>query len=89
MTNDHKMMGNATMCDEGEQSERLPGLRSQSVSDTTLTDEYLTVMLAMGVTLEQIKRTIVIAAEGSFQPPAERKRLAEWFRKELGMTNGQ
>jgi len=60
-----------------------------SVSDTTLTDEYLTAMLAMGVTLEQIKRSIVVAAEASFQPPAERKQLAEWFRKELEMTNGQ
>ncbi|MFQ6099937.1 MAG: adenosine deaminase [Anaerolineae bacterium] len=54
-----------------------------SVSDTTLTDEYVVVMLAMGVTLEQIKRTLVMAAEGSFQPLEERKRLAEWFRKEL------
>jgi adenosine deaminase len=54
-----------------------------SISDTTLTDEYLTVMLAMGVTLEQIKQTIVTAIEGSFQPPEERKRLAAWFRREL------
>ncbi len=57
-----------------------------SVSDTTLTDEYLVVMLAMGVPLEQIKHTIVMAAEGSFQPPDERKRLAEWFREELGLV---
>ncbi len=54
-----------------------------SVSDTTLTDEYIVVMLAMGMTLEQIKHTIVMAAEGSFQPPEERRRLADWFRKEL------
>jgi len=54
-----------------------------SISDTTLTDEYVVVMLAMGMTLEQIKRTIVMAAEGSFQPPEERRRLADWFRKEL------
>jgi len=54
-----------------------------SVSDTTLTDEYLAVMLAMGVTLEQIKHTIVMAIEGSFQSPDERERLAEWFRGEL------
>jgi hypothetical protein len=40
-------------------------------------------MLAMGVTLEQIKQTIVTAIEGSFQPPEERKRLAAWFRREL------
>ena len=54
-----------------------------SISDTTLTDEYMTVMLAMGVTLEQIKRTILMAIEGSFQPPRERQRLAAWFRREL------
>jgi adenosine deaminase len=54
-----------------------------SISDTTLTDEYLTAMVAVGVTLEQIKHTIMTAIEGSFQPPDERKRLAEWFRKEL------
>ncbi len=54
-----------------------------SISDTTLTDEYLTVMMAMGVTLEQIKHAIVTAIEGSFQPPEERRRLADWFRREL------
>ena len=54
-----------------------------SISDTTLTDEYLTVMLAMGVTLEQIKQTIVTAARGSFQSPEERNRLEAWFRREL------
>jgi adenosine deaminase len=59
-----------------------------SVSDTTLTDEYVVAMLAMGVTLEQIKRTIVMAVEGSFLPPEEREELAEWFRKELGLGNG-
>ena len=60
-----------------------------SVSDTTLTDEYLAVVVAMGVTLEQIKRAIVTAVEGSFQPPEERERLAEWFRGELGLDNEQ
>jgi len=55
-----------------------------SVSDTTLTDEYMAAMLAMGVTLDQIKHTILTAVAGSFQPPDERKRLAEWFRSELG-----
>jgi adenosine deaminase len=54
-----------------------------SISDTTLTDEYVVAMLAMGLTLEHVKTTIVMAAEGSFQPPEERARLAEWFREEL------
>jgi adenosine deaminase len=60
-----------------------------SVSDTTLTDEYIAVILAMGVALEQIKRAIVTAAEGSFQPPEEREQLAEWFRRELGLESGE
>jgi len=57
-----------------------------SVSDTTLTDEYMTAMLAMGVTLEQIKHMILMGVAGSFQPPNERERLAEWFRRELGLA---
>jgi adenosine deaminase len=54
-----------------------------SVSDTTLTDEYWVAMQAMGVTLDQIKQTIVTAAQVSFQPPQERALLADWFRREL------
>jgi adenosine deaminase len=57
-----------------------------SVSDTTLTDEYVTAMLVMGVTLEQIKHTILTGVAGSFQPPEERERLAEWFRRKLGLA---
>ncbi len=57
-----------------------------SVSDTTLTDEYMTAMLAMGVTLEQIKHTIMTGIAGAFQPPEVRKRLARWFQKELGLV---
>ncbi len=56
-----------------------------SVSDTTLTDEYMTAMLAMGVTLEQIKHTILTGIAGSFQPQAERKQMAQWFREKLGL----
>ncbi|OQY24853.1 MAG: adenosine deaminase [Anaerolineaceae bacterium 4572_32.2] len=54
-----------------------------SISDTTLTDEYMVAMMAMGMTLKQIKHTIMVAVEDSFQPPDERQRLAEWFRKEM------
>jgi len=57
-----------------------------SVSDTTLTDEYMTAMLAMGVTLGQIKHAILTGVAGSFQPPEERERLAEWFRRKLGLA---
>jgi adenosine deaminase len=56
-----------------------------SISDTTLTDEYMTAMLAMGVTLDQIKHMILTGIAGSFQPPDERKQMAQWFQKELGL----
>ena len=57
-----------------------------SISDTTLTDEYMTAMLAMGVTLDQIKHTILTGVAGSFQTPDKRKQLAQWFRKELELA---
>ena len=56
-----------------------------SVSDTTLTDEYVVAMLAMGMTFQQIKWAIVRAAEGAFVSPEERAQLAAWFRRELGL----
>jgi adenosine deaminase len=58
-----------------------------SISDTTLTDEYMTVMLAMGVTLEQIKSMILTAVDSSFQPAEERARLSRWFLRALGCVS--
>lgn len=58
-----------------------------SVSDTTLTDEYCVLMSAMRVTLDEIKRMIVTAAEASFQPLADRRRMAAWFRSELELDD--
>jgi adenosine deaminase len=57
-----------------------------SVSDTTLTDEYVVAVLAMGLTLEDVKRSVVMSAEGSFLPPEERARLVEWFRRQLALV---
>ena len=54
-----------------------------SISDTTLTDEYMVVMMAMGMTLKQVKHTIIMGAEGAFLPPDEREQLVAWFRHEL------
>lgn len=59
-----------------------------SVSDTTLTDEYVVAMLTMGMTFDQIKRAIVIAADSAFLPSEEREPLVDWFRKELKLTDG-
>jgi len=57
-----------------------------SISDTTLTDEYMTAMLAIGITLDQIKHTILTGIAGSFQLPDERRELAQWFQRELGLV---
>jgi adenosine deaminase len=59
-----------------------------SISDTTLTDEYWVAVSAMRVSVDQIKRTIVTAAEASFQPPEDRRRMAAWFRRELQLDAG-
>ncbi len=58
-----------------------------SVSDTTLTDEYHLVMSAMRVSLDQIKRSIVTAAEASFQPANDRQQLVSWFRQRLNVSH--
>jgi adenosine deaminase len=57
-----------------------------SISDTTLTDEYLAVILAMGVNLEQIQRSIIMGVEASFQSLEERQRMAHWFRQQFQMS---
>lgn len=54
-----------------------------SISDTTLTDEYMAVVAAMGMTMEQLKQMIIMAAEASFQPQDEREKLVNWFREAL------
>jgi len=60
-----------------------------SISDTTLTDEYWVAMSAMRITLKQIKRTIVTAAQASFQPREDQERLAAWFRRELELDDDE
>lgn len=60
-----------------------------SVSDTTLTDEYRVTMLTMRVTMEQIKRMIIMGIENSFQTPDERQRQKARFKQELGMNDNR
>ena len=57
-----------------------------SICDTTLTDEYVVAMLAMGLRLDHIRRAIVTAAEDSFAPPDERQELADRLRQELALA---
>ena len=54
-----------------------------SISDTTLSDEYQIAISAMRLTLDDVKASIVRAAEASFQPEEERRQMAAWFQSEL------
>lgn len=50
-----------------------------SISDTTLTDEYLVAMTAIGLGLEQIRTAVFNAIEAAFLTEEERKALREQF----------
>ena len=53
-----------------------------SISDTTLTDEYLVAMMTIGLDWEQIRTTVFNALDAAFLPEEERmslrEQLAEW-----------
>jgi adenosine deaminase len=57
-----------------------------SVSDTTLTDEYLVAVETMGFTPKDIQQTIINAARAAFLPSDERRTLIERFEKHFGLT---
>ncbi len=50
-----------------------------SISDVTLTDEYQIAVEALGFQFEDIKQTILTAAESAFLPPAEKAGLVARF----------
>jgi adenosine deaminase len=54
-----------------------------SISNTTLTDEYLVALRGIGIPLRVIRQMILTSAEAAFLPEAERQRLVEWFRQAL------
>lgn len=56
-----------------------------SVSATTLTDEYAVAILAMSISIEQIKHMILTGAASSFQPPDQREKLVERLRREMNL----
>ncbi len=51
-----------------------------SISDTTLTDEYMVAIETMGFAVEDIQQTIMTAARAAFLPPEEKKALIERFQ---------
>ena len=54
-----------------------------SISNTTVTDEYLVALRGIGIPLRAIRQMVLTAAEAAFLPEAERQRLVEWFRQAL------
>lgn len=56
-----------------------------AVSDITLTDEYVIACEQLGLSVQDVKRSIAAAAEHAFLPPDERAALAARFRRDLGL----
>ena len=59
-----------------------------AVSDITLTDEYEVVVDDLGVSPDALRHSILTAAQHSFIPVAQKQRLVNLFKTELGL-NGQ
>jgi adenosine deaminase len=57
-----------------------------SVSDTTLTDEYLVAVATMGFSIHEIQQTILTAANAAFLPPEEKRTLITRFRSHFGLS---
>ncbi len=51
-----------------------------SISDTTLTDEYLVATTVLGLELEQIRDCVFYAVDAAFLPDEEKRRLREQFQ---------
>jgi len=54
-----------------------------SVSDTTLTDEYMVAMLGLGVSLRDLRRCTRNSIHAAFLPPAERQQLEQLILSEF------
>ncbi|UCC63136.1 MAG: adenosine deaminase [Anaerolineae bacterium] len=54
-----------------------------SVSNTTLTDEYLMAMLGIGIKLTELREMLMNAVEAAFLPDDEKETLRTWFHQEL------
>jgi len=54
-----------------------------SVSNTTLTDEYMVAVRDIGVTVPEIKQMILIGVRAAFLPRSEKERLEAFFTEAL------
>ena len=52
-----------------------------SVSNTTLTDEYLVALQGIGIPLRALRHMVLTAAQATFLPEPEHERLVEWFQQ--------
>lgn len=57
-----------------------------SVSDTTLSDEYIVAAETMGFSIKDIQQTIVNAAQATFLPRNEKEALAKRFQEHFGLV---
>lgn len=51
-----------------------------SISNTTLTDEFLVAKRGIGVPFRDLRRMTLNAAQAAFLPEPEKKRLVDWFK---------
>ena len=57
-----------------------------SVSNITLTDEYMVAVRDIGVTVSEIKQMILTGVRAAFLPQSEKERLEAWFIEALGSS---
>ncbi len=57
-----------------------------SISDITLTDEYWEAFTGIGITLVELKETILNGVRAAFLPFDEKEQLEAWFRKALARS---
>jgi adenosine deaminase len=58
-----------------------------SISDTTLTDEYLLAVQAMAFSIKDIQHTIINAAYAAFLPPSKKRTLVDRFKDYFGFPS--
>jgi adenosine deaminase len=60
-----------------------------SVSNTTLTDEYMVAVRDIGVTVPEIKQMILTGVRAAFLPQSEKERLEAFFTEALSGSKGE
>jgi adenosine deaminase len=54
-----------------------------SISNTTLTDEYLAAVQVIGLSYAMLRQAILEAVQAAFLPTPERRQMVEWFQQAL------